>query len=510
MKKISILFSILLTSLHAISQTCYIAKTDAVGLDNSAYQTSLNLSACELQASFPSPFVQQFKVVEFGYYLHTVATKDGMESLWAKMKEDAQQEAPYYLLIAKESTIQTIYSQFRVSIKLPNEAPFACIDEFKLKTIEQQVELAINQKYQSFDGSYFRYAEAEIAGMKKLKDIIFKYTDCCLCCGNKQTGCESCEYIDNSVAACVNSNATFKAQVENFVSEHNCSEKAKEFANFATNLICEDDNYKWQRLEELYELIEVNPNIFLQSCPQPDPIYGDWQGLASFVLSGAPLQRIENSNGTWNVQKIQDASGARVNLDFFAVLIDSLPIVNGSRLTGKQLFDHFRKNINEFAPTFIPYDDPYDSDLWFGENPLGAVMHIIMDALTDGDVIASHYEACCWIFTTLEGYAFKGGKHPVSGNRKFGYYEINGQTVIYTRGVDRTTTWYHSLNDSKIAFDGADKLWHGMQEKLSTYVKKYEGKLAAMPTYEIIHRPKWDDVKQVLQSQYPITSISCN
>ena len=63
------------------------------------------------------------------------STKDGMESLWTKMKQEAQQEAPNYLLIAKESTPQSIYERFRVSIKLPNVAPFDCIDEFKLKTI---------------------------------------------------------------------------------------------------------------------------------------------------------------------------------------------------------------------------------------------------------------------------------------------------------------------------------------------------------------------------------------
>jgi hypothetical protein len=497
MKKISILICIALYSLQVFSQTCYVAKTDATGIDNSAYQSSLNAAACELKASFPQPFNQQFKVVEFGYYLHIVSTKDGMESLWTKMKQDAQQEAPYYLLIAKESTPQSIYERFRVSIKLPSVAPFACIDEFKLKTIEQQLELVINQKYQSFGSSFFRYADAEIEGMKKLQDIIFKYTDCCLCCGNRQSGCESCEYIDNSIAACVNNNATFKAQVENFISEHNCSEKAKDFAIFATHLICENGGYKWQRLEELYELIEANPNALLQSCSPPDPVYGNWQELASFVLSGVPLQRIQNSNGTWSVQSIQNAGGTRVNLDFFAVIIDSLPIVNGNRFTAKQLLDHFRKNINDFAPKFNPYDEPYDKDLWASENPLGTIMRIIIDAITDGDVIASQYEECCWIFTTLRGPAYRSGYHPVSGNRMFGYAVQNGQTIIYTRGADRTTTWYHGINDSEVAFEGADALWHGMQYKLSKYIKDNGGKLGAMPTYEIIHRPNWENIKTI-------------
>ncbi len=209
--------------------------------------------------------------------------------------------------------------------------------------------------------------------------------------------------------------------------------------------------------------------------------------------------------------------GITPNLDLFAVIIDSLPIINGNRLTAKQLFDHFRKNINDFATKFDPYSDPYDKILWESENPLGAVITITMKDYkitpfvdADGDVIVSQYEECCWIFTTLRGPVYESGYHPVSGNRQFGYVVQNGKTIIYTKGADRTTNWYHGLNDSQIAFESADELWRGMQEKMKQYVRVNAGKISAMETYEFTFRPNWSDVKEILMSNYPITNIPCH
>lgn len=317
LRSLFLFFGLIFVYLNPVyGQNCYVRLSDVSGITPTQDQLdSLESTACRLRDSLPTEFQSTFKVYDFGFYLHNETMVGGYPEAFQKAIELAQAGSPYYLLFGKQTDKNGVYTRFWVKLKLPSQAPFACVDAFKLKTIEQQIELVVNQKYQNLGASYSKYSAAEIAGIKKLIDIVFKYTDCCLCCGNKQTGCESCEYIDNSVAACVNNNATFRAQVENFISAHNCSEKAKDFATFATNLICENASYKWQRLEELYELIQANPNAFVQPCSPPDPIYGKWEALSSFVLSGVALQRIQNSNGTWNVQNIQDASGARVNLE---------------------------------------------------------------------------------------------------------------------------------------------------------------------------------------------------
>lgn len=289
-----------------------------------------------------------------------------------------------------------------------------------------------------------------------------------------------------------------------FVKSKGCSQEAKDFADFAVSLLKDNPDYKWVRLKEVYDLIDDDPYALVKNC---DPHYSNWSDLASFVPSGSVLQRIQNSNGTWSVQDIQDASGARVNLDEFSVRVQTLPTVNGQQLTAKQLLDHVRKNINDFAPEFLPYDIPYDSVTWFSDNPLTAILKINVAATESGDVITSQYEECCWVFTTLKGSITGSGVHPVSGNRQFGYRAVNGGFEFYTKGADRTTTWYHGIFDSGIAFAGADALWTGLQNNLVQYVTSNGGQ--APSTQTIINRPKWDDVKNMLKSDTPITFIPC-
>ncbi|MBU6341333.1 MAG: hypothetical protein KGS48_07565 [Bacteroidetes bacterium] len=183
----------------------------------------------------------------------------------------------------------------------------------------------------------------------------------------------------------------------------------------------------------------------------------------------------------------------------------------GQRINGKQLFDYFRKNINDFAPKFDPYDDPYDSNLWLTDNPLGTVMHITMEPLVDGDVIASGYEECCWFFSTLRGPFYWGGYHPVSGNRQFGYKSENGKIVIYTRGADRTTTWYHSGGfegnwEGETAFKKADNFWRSMQQKLSNFIIQNGGKVGYL--YDYHYRPNWNQIKTQLTSNYLLTILT--
>lgn len=298
--------------------------------------------------------------------------------------------------------------------------------------------------------------------------------------------------------------------MERFLIDENSSISSQNFVEFCITLIQNDKEFKWDRLEEFFLLIEDNPNELVENC---DPHYSNWSDLASFVLSGAPLQRIQNSNGTWDIQEIQNAYGTRVNLDEFSVKVQTLPSLNGSQMTAKQLLDHIRKHINDFAPTFTPYDAPYDWDLWYSDNPLASVMQIQMSALSgfiDGDVIVSQYEECCWVFTTLKGPFYASGDHPVSGNRQFGY-RIASDGIgfeFYCKGADRTTQPWHALNNSGFAFEQADALWTGFQDNILEFVNTHNGN--APSTQYITNRPNWDDVKAMLKSDSPITSIPCH
>jgi hypothetical protein len=454
----------------------------------------------------------------------------GVENSLKLVKEQIDKPDTYYLAIVKESSSQGLYTKFHVDIKLPSTSPFDCIDNDRLAIITKQVELAISQNFQQSGFSPSQYYQAEIQGMKKLEDIIYKYVDCAVCAKNKSVNaCKTCDYVDKDLSDFAKANPSIIASAENFVTSHDCTSEAKDFATFSLNLIKKNSTIKWKRLEELYDLIENDPNFLVKNCQggaKEDPQIILWSDLASFVPSGEVMDRINNANkgrwfsNTWDVQDIKDAKGAKVNLDMFAVRIKKLPKLDNKVLSAEELLSHFRKNINDFAPKFIPYTD-YDKTKWFSGNPLHTIMHIIMDIGVDGDVICSQFYSNCWIFTTLRGRTIGGGGyHPVSGNRQFGYYtEIIGKdtsTIIYTKGADRTTTWYHSGGldsgnfEAEKAFKGADALWTGLQNNLINFVTKNGGEINTNnPTFTIKKRPNWSDVEKLLIQDKPVTSVPC-
>ena len=275
----------------------------------------------------------------------------------------------------------------------------------------------------------------------------------------------------------------------------------------------------FDRFEELYDLVENNPDALIEDCTST---YDEWSDLASFVPSGQALSRITNSNGTWDIQFLDDASGTRINLDRFGVRVKELPFKNGSnglRMSPKEMFDYFRKNISDFAPKFKPYSNPYDTNLWASDNPLGAVMEIEMFSpggfdLVDGDVLTSQYDDCCWIFTTLTGSPvfYGSGFHPVSGNRQFGFNYQNGVFEIYTKGADRATKWFHGLQEGELAYGkGKGKeFWNLMQKNLQEYILQKGGQMDVNPKTEEVHNPKWDAVRSLLLQTTPITHVPCH
>ena len=281
----------------------------------------------------------------------------------------------------------------------------------------------------------------------------------------------------------------------------------------------QDARFRFDRFVELHDLLKADPDAWINNCDQRD--IDPWNEVAGYVLSGDPLDRI-NSTDRWKVQEIGDARGSLVNLDYFAVQVETLPFKNGrsgARYTPKEMIDYFRLNINDFADKFTPdagndgYDDPA---IWNSNSPLLAVLNIDLGPQVDGDVICSQYSNCCWVFTTLEeSSVLGGGYHPVSGNRIFGYKvdNLTGDFILYTRGADRTTTLMHSTFWSSIAFFGADKFWREMQERFEAFVSDNGGTLStSVPesSYEEIHRPEWDEIKARLMSLTPITNIRCN
>ncbi len=199
-------------------------------------------------------------------------------------------------------------------------------------------------------------------------------------------------------------------------------------------------------METTKGLIETGLNSMLDNNPflllEDECNFVAWSQLTQFVPPQSVKNRIlelqenyEGPFGDWNIQDLDDAEGALVNLDYFSVTVNTLPKKANSsqRYTAQELLDHIRKNINEFVNTgasrFEPFNEIFlsvntgvdESQLWQSSNPLETVIGIDIP-FDDGAVICSEYSYDLWRFSTLEAPWF--GNHPVSGNREFGYNKI--------------------------------------------------------------------------------------
>lgn len=242
--------------------------------------------------------------------------------------------------------------------------------------------------------------------------------------------------------------------------------------------------------------------------------------------------------GDFDIQYLEEAEGAVVNMDYFPVVIDRLPNNpnTGQQFTADGFLEYIRTNINDFVDNnysqFTPSEETgfNESAIWDSNNPLGGIVHINIPGAHDGSVVCSDYNITStgsdydyWIFTTLEmpwGVA-QGldGPHPVSGNREFGYsYDPNdgpnGSYTFYVKGVDR----FESQIDYDIAdymetgqpFNGADNLWTSFQQKLQNFCNDIENNDVANVAPQSISRPNWTAVKDVLLEEVPISNLGCN
>jgi hypothetical protein len=188
------------------AQTCFVKKTDPSGFNVSDQLHALEQAACNLKNTFPEPFKSQFKVIDAAYYLHNPVMKDASLNLWDYLKQEASNESPYYLLVAREITTTEFISRFRVDVKFPTTGEFDCVTAAKIISLGQQVEAVMNQKYLASGKSPYQYPNAEIEGMKVLQDEVFRFVDCCLCCQNRpeqkmmSDSCSQCTFSGDAMA----------------------------------------------------------------------------------------------------------------------------------------------------------------------------------------------------------------------------------------------------------------------------------------------------------------------
>lgn len=269
-------------------------------------------------------------------------------------------------------------------------------------------------------------------------------------------------------------------------------------------------------LELFIDMVENDPFLLYggEDCIENSPYYELWRYLGDFY----PSQEIINSiSQIWDGLKIRGlnaASSGNVNLDFHSIQICDLPYYpDGTQLTPWELFTFLRSQF---------YIDPFDSgcntdfelytdftDEHWIDTPEGTLFKIDISLsgipvnIEDGDVVCSYYNeetgintellGYRWIFSTV--YGRESGYHPVSGNRQFGLYpDVNGCWVFYTSGVDRQTTWFHSIFGGEFAFEEADNFWDCIISQVSDFVIANDGEVAQVTS---IHcRPDWAKIRE--------------
>lgn len=217
------------------------------------------------------------------------------------------------------------------------------------------------------------------------------------------------------------------------------------------------------------------------ACAEP---WSPWADLASFKPDATTLKQARAGRGhiqkDYEVQRIDDGEGDAINVDEYVVRIDALP-------TGKnkaQFFWHVRQNLNDFLDhsiaTLRAFNSDDDGD-WSSQSNalLGTIMVFVIKTpgMTHDNaaVVVSKTSAFSWVFSPIDDGLFGNfGTHPVAGNREFGLRQVDGHMEFYTRAFDRVYPIQVSLKE-EAAFEGADKLWKSLQNKLEEYVKANGG-----------------------------------
>jgi len=251
-------------------------------------------------------------------------------------------------------------------------------------------------------------------------------------------------------------------------------------------------------------------NYMKQSDECPTLSYSDWKELGSFRPSNDLIHGFwGDTMGTIFYQPITDGWGD-VNLDLYEVEITTLPTDQSSALA---FFNYWRLDIAKGDDTqFVDTDDcsfkAFDSgegSRWASDNPVKTYITIhlarLLASLTsfsfdDGSVMCTQFSSgetqAYWTFSVI--HSFRDGGHPVSGNRRFGFYTTqDGKSIFYTKGVDRVTTIIDRLASAAgQVFENADKTWVSLQDKLVDYVNSHGGAATKRPRTSA--RCDWDDV----------------
>jgi len=219
-------FVLLSFARQRVEAQCYVRLEDASGFNTDPYQAELEAAAAKLCAIFDTTgFAGQFKVYDFGFYLHQEHTTGGYPQPFAQKIAQVQALSPYYLLFGKQTDKTGVYTRFWVDLVLPDTGRFECIDLLSASLrgdLKAKYGIITNGVHEKHGNAHYRYHEAEIITMDSLISYINVLKECCIPSGEQQRGpsCSSCAFNQSEFASFLRNSdfaetqCTIKAQAD--------------------------------------------------------------------------------------------------------------------------------------------------------------------------------------------------------------------------------------------------------------------------------------------------------
>jgi len=230
MRPLSILL-LSIASFASSAQPCYVWLYDPSGLNTNPGQDSLSSAACALRAVLPEEFQSQFKVLDFGFYLHQERFQEGFTGPFEQKIQAIAAMSPYFLAFGRQIDQKGICTKFWVELKLPSSGRFSCMSEMERRLLNAKAQAVANRIYSDLGATPAMYAQAETGTMDTLKNRIEHIINCCYA---KSDECNQClgfedndqlfqaEGFDFSPVSVQESNTAFALFDEQIVKNYAC------------------------------------------------------------------------------------------------------------------------------------------------------------------------------------------------------------------------------------------------------------------------------------------------
>lgn len=334
----------------------------------------------------------------------------------------------------------------------------------------------------------------------------------------------------------------------NLISISSCSNETTKTIEDFIDIAIEIPDAKFERFEELMELIKDNPFALVEDCIQENGLdIANYQELYNHTLPQSCIDRLSQLGKGFADQPLNTGNSAVANVDYYGVEITTNPDFNldGNPDTDAEVYQAYKEKFTELASgskddfqfscdvhfdsddkadiswIFYPYYSQ-DAIMWNSTSPINTIIRInawgdviFSDLVSDdGAIMISAFTPEYWIGSTVQ--TFITGTQPFSGNRQWGHLtNQSGNLELYARAVDvarvSTITLKGPGTDEckeDTYYNIGEETWSNLQEEIKNWVNAFNGQATVIPKTAI--RFDKTKLKELLESNETIDQIDCN